>query len=63
MQRGSIGDFKFAAPEKRDKAFAEHRIVYDMINDMGPSRCFDFCASEPCKDEEAPTMAGSIAKG
>ena len=61
-QRGSIGAFEFEAHKERDQAFAEHRIIRDMISDMGPSRFLGFFASEPCEDEEAPTITGSIAK-
>ena len=62
-QRGSIGSFEFKAPEERDQAFAEHRIICDMICDIETSRFFGFFTSKLCKDEEAPTITGSIAKG
>ena len=62
-QHSMIGAFEFEAPEKRHQAFAEHRIIREMISDVRPSRFCGFFTSEPCKDEEAPTIAGSIAKG
>ena len=62
-QRGSIGAFKFEATEERNQAFAEHRIIRDMISDMGPLRLFGFFASQLCEDEEASAIAGSIAEG
>ena len=63
LQCGSIGAFEFVAPEERDQAFAEHRIIRDMISDMGPSRFFGFFASEPREDNEALTITRSISKG
>ena len=62
LQRISISAVEFEASEERDQAFTEHRIILDMIRNMGPS-FLGFSTSELCENKEAPAIAGSIVKG